>query len=86
MTPEEQIDAAPLTAEDGFCKKECPHIQPWEHPLLRHTAWCWGQMRELAFHDSFIADCLYREPDEQLIHLRGKINADYPRRIYRRSP
>jgi hypothetical protein len=44
-------------------------LDVWRHPFFHHTAWCWKQMRDLAYYDGLIADCLHRTPDENLARL-----------------
>jgi hypothetical protein len=58
-----------MATPDGFCKRECPYLQEWEHPFFYHGAWCWKQMRDLEYYDGLIADCLHRAPDENLARL-----------------
>lgn len=58
-----------LNAESGHCRRECPYMETWTHPFWHHTVWCWRQMRDLAYYDGLIADCLHREPDENLARL-----------------
>ena len=58
-----------MATPDGFCKRECPYMDVWQHPFYHHTAWCWKQMRDLGYYDGLIADCMHREPDERLARL-----------------
>ena len=58
-----------LDAESGHCLGACPYLDVWRHPFWNHTAWCWKQMRDLAYYDGLIADCLHRAPEENLARL-----------------
>lgn len=73
----------PATAEDGFgyvnqkakpdtdsrtCDPSCPFLAQWSHPYWHHTAWCWKQMRDLDWHDYWLADCLDNAPSPLAQH------------------
>lgn len=60
--------------EHEHCELSCPFLEQWDHPFWNRTAWCWHQMRGLTWHDSWLADCTFREPDE---HLRKNYNYKY---------
>ena len=64
-----RVGHQPRATEDGHCRRECPYMEAWSHPFWHQTAWCWKQMRDLAYYDGLIADCLHRTPDENLARL-----------------
>ena len=90
------IAAAPLDRrvghqpihDDGHCLGKCPYLDVWRHPFFHHTAWCWKQMRDLAYYDGLIADCLHRTPDENLARLPVEMmpNAEITGSALLRSP
>jgi hypothetical protein len=51
----------------GLCKASCPYKKEWRHPYWHNTAWCWHLMKDLGWHDYWMADCLQENPDKQLV-------------------
>jgi len=65
--PNDRLVILPIRDDDsGHCDPGCPFLFPWDHPYLHHSAWCWKQMRNLGWHDYWLADCINNEPDRVL--------------------
>ena len=64
--------------ENELCNPDCPYLQKWDHPFYHSSAWCWKQMRDLKWHDFWIADCLFDSPNLQLLHLKDSGRIPHP--------
>lgn len=60
-----------VLAEDGYhCSPDCPYLARWDHPFWHHTAWCWHNLKDLHWHDYWLADCTRANSSETMEKIR----------------